>query len=128
MSDYLALRVPRDRQYGYAQTVATWLNGVDPTVFRRPCGSQVPEGERTGILAGAFNELLSADEALMKRPVGDPGNLKTKVGILILQRYSPRPAPSNPNSSRGPRSPSTDNPEPNPITGDKSRRRGGNRA
>lgn len=126
LTDYLEHRVPQARQYGYVQSVVTWLDGGDPSVFRKPSGDRVPSDEVTGLLATAFNELLSTDEALMKRPVGDPGNLRTKISVLVQQRYADRPprtASGSPKRSGAP-APS----EPNPYTGDKSRRRGGTHA
>jgi len=87
LSDYLRLRVPPDRQYPYIQTVRTWIQGgADASVFRRPTGGSVPLDQRTGVVAEAVNELAAGIESKMKRPVGDPGNLKTKIDIIIRQR------------------------------------------
>lgn len=86
LRDYLETSVPTSRQYGYVQTLVTWLDGIDRSVFQLPDGGQLPADKRTGYLALALNELMAGDESQMKRPVGDPGNLKTKLNILLKQR------------------------------------------
>lgn len=86
LSDYLLLRVARARQYAYVQSIAGWMNGLDPTVWKLPDGSQLEAGDRPGMLAVALNELLAADEGAMKRPRGDPGNLRTKLQVLLRKR------------------------------------------
>ena len=86
LKDYLLLRVSLSRQYGYVQTIASWMAGIDASVWRLADGSQLPPAERTGLLAVALNELLGSDEAPMSRPAGDPGNLRTKVSVLLRKR------------------------------------------
>lgn len=86
LQDYLESRVPEGRQYGFVQTVVTWIDGRDRSVFELSDGSKLPDAEKTGYIAAALNELSAGDESRMKRPVGDPGNLKTKLNILLRQR------------------------------------------
>lgn len=86
LRDYVAAFVETRRQYSYIQTIATWLDDGDPGVWLRPDGSRLPPEERNALLAAALNELAAGDEAKMKRPVGDPGNLRTKINILLKPR------------------------------------------
>jgi hypothetical protein len=87
--DYLLAHVPKDsRRYAYAQTVASWLNGMDASVWRLADGSALPAEERPGVLAASLNELAAGEEANMKRPVGDPGNLRTKLNVNLRKRQN----------------------------------------
>ena len=91
LRDYLAHHLDADfRRYSYIQTVASWLDDAEPSVWRTPTGSWLPHAERPALLAAALNELAAGDERKMKRPVGDPGNLKTKINILIRQAHNGR--------------------------------------
>jgi hypothetical protein len=84
LRDYLLVSVPTPaRRYAYVRSIATWMNGGDPNIWRREDGSQLPEDRRAGLLASALNELAAGEEAKMKRPLGDPANLRTKISILI---------------------------------------------
>lgn len=90
LRDYLAERVPDPtRQMGYVHKVAGWIDGTDSDIWRAPDGDRVDSDRRTAILADALNDLLASDEPDMKRPVGDPANLRTKVKILIAQQEDP---------------------------------------
>lgn len=82
LRDYLVRCVPSRRQYGYVQVVRAWRDGAG-NVFRRPDGSTVPPTEQNAVLAEALNDLSASDEAKMKRPVGDPANLRTKINVLL---------------------------------------------
>lgn len=86
LRDYLAARVPEKCRYGYVQTVAGWLNGMDGSVFRVSDGGRLQADEQRKLLANALNDLMATDEATMKRPVGDPGNLRTKLNVLLKMR------------------------------------------
>jgi hypothetical protein len=87
LTDYLLARVPDPtRQYSFAQSVASWMNGADVTPWRLPNGGLLPEDERPGMLATALNELAASDERKMARGVGDPGNLRTKLNINLKKR------------------------------------------
>lgn len=86
LRDYLRTRVPTDRQYGYVRSVISWLDGMDASVFRLPSGSRAPPEDARKMLRVGLNELLGGAEEQMKRPLGDPGNLKTKISILCKQR------------------------------------------
>lgn len=86
LRDYLLLRVPTDRQYPYVQSLAGWMNGLDPTVWMLPDGAQLDPASRPGMLASALNELLATDERKMKRPEGEPSNLRTKLQVLLRKR------------------------------------------
>jgi hypothetical protein len=87
LRDYLSATVPTPtRRYSYVNTVVSWLDGADQSVWRLPDGSSLPATERPRLLAAALNEMAAGDERKMKRPVGDPGNLKTKINILLQQR------------------------------------------
>lgn len=86
LRDYLRASVVPPRQYGYVQTIATWIAGTDRSVFQLSDGGQLPEVERAGYLAAAMNELMAGGETSMKQSVGHPGNLKTKLNILLKQR------------------------------------------
>lgn len=83
LRDYLASRVPERRQASYVHSVAGWLNGIDANVWSRPDGSKLEPEKRTAMLANALNDLAASDEAQLKRPVGDPANLRTKINILL---------------------------------------------
>lgn len=85
LRDYLHDRVAEDRQYPYVQKILGWMDGLNPSVFRKPDGRQLSEDRRTGVLADALNGLYAADEGQYSRPVGDPDNLRTKIGIVIQQ-------------------------------------------
>jgi len=89
LRDYLAQRVHPPRQYAYVQKIAGWLDGLDPSVFRLPDGTTLPADGRTGLLADALNDLAASDERCMKRPAGDPANLRTKISVLLAQRCDP---------------------------------------
>lgn len=84
--DYLTVLPVGRRQAAYVQTVAAYLDDIDPSVWRLPSGGWLPKPDRTAVLAVALNELAAGDEKMMKRPVGDPANLKTKINILLKQR------------------------------------------
>jgi hypothetical protein len=84
LRDYV-LTLPARRQWAYVQTVASYLNDIDPSVWRLPSGAWLEKEKRPGVLAVALNELAAGDESKMKRPVGDPGNLKTKINILLRE-------------------------------------------
>lgn len=87
LRDYLVARVQPIRQRGFVQTLAGWIDGIDPSVWKHlPDGGSLEPEFRTQAIAAALNELAATDESKMKRPEGDPGNLKTKLGILIKQR------------------------------------------
>jgi hypothetical protein len=87
--DYLLAHVPSpDRRYSYAQTVRSWMDGADPSVWRLPDGGSLPKPERAAALAAALNEMAAGEERKMKRPVGDPANLKTKLNINLKQRQA----------------------------------------
>lgn len=87
LRDYLRANVPTPtRRYAYVHTIATWLDGGDPNVWRLADGSGLPPPERPAMLAAALNELAAGDEAKMKRPAGDPANLRTKINVLLKQR------------------------------------------
>lgn len=87
LRDYLRDNVPTDsRRYAYVQSVASWMADADPSVWRLRDGGLLPKDERPSTLAAALNEIAAGDERTMKRPVGDPGNLKTKINILLKQR------------------------------------------
>ena len=87
LRDYLTANVPTPtRRYAYVHTIATWLDGGDPNVWRLADGSGLPPPERPALLATALNELAAGDEKMMKRPIGDPANLRTKINILLRQR------------------------------------------
>lgn len=88
LRDYLRDRVATPaRQYAYVQKIAGWLDGLDRSVWMRPDGRTIAPEDWTGILADALNDLAASDESRMKRPVGDPANLRTKIDILVKQRY-----------------------------------------
>lgn len=87
LRDYLCQRVKPTRQAPYVQSIAGWLNGLSPGVWKRPDGSAVPPEGRTAMLALALNDLAASDEEAMKRPAGDVANLKTKLSIIIRQEY-----------------------------------------
>lgn len=84
--DYLARRVPTDRQHGWIYAVAGWFDGMDVSVFRYPDGSTLPADQRSKVMAAGLNELMSTNEATgFSRPSGDAANLKTKIQILLRQ-------------------------------------------
>jgi hypothetical protein len=85
VTDYLARRVPTNRQHGWVFTVAGWFDGIDASVFKYPTGMKAPPAEWPKVMAAGLNELMATDESRMSRPVGDPGNLKTKIQILLKQ-------------------------------------------
>lgn len=105
LRDYLLARVPGEpRQYGYVQTLVGWIDGTDPSVWRKPDGSKVAPDDRTPLLAAALNELAASDEGTFKRPKGEPANLKTKINILLKQqepRNGKRDAGSTAGQGRG---------------------------
>ncbi|WP_373054314.1 hypothetical protein [Thioalkalivibrio sp.] len=90
LRDYLVQRVPPDRQYGYVQSLATWLNGYGFN-WQRSDGTGIPPPERTGLVAAALNQLLQHGEQQtardgmrpMKWPDGDVRNLETKLSIVM---------------------------------------------
>jgi hypothetical protein len=82
LRDYLLQRVPTDQQYGYVQTLAGWVNGLED-VWHRPDGSNVPKKQRPKKLAAALNKLAASDERRMKRPLGDPDNLLLKLTFVL---------------------------------------------
>lgn len=87
LRDYLRLRVPPERQYGYVQAVATWLDGFGFNWSSgRHQGMPLPRGERPPLLAAALNELAATNEGKRVHDAGDPANLKTKLGILLNPR------------------------------------------
>ena len=84
--DYLARRVPTDRQHGWIYTVVGWFDGLDVSVFRYPDGTTLPADQRSKIVAAGLNELMSTSETTgFSRPSGDAANLKTKIHILLRQ-------------------------------------------
>lgn len=83
LRDYLASRVSPRRQYAYVQTVAAWLQADTASPFYGTPAGGLPPPERTKVLATALNELAAAEEEKMSRPVGDVGNLRTKIRILL---------------------------------------------
>lgn len=85
LRDYLQSRVPPARQYPYVQTIACWFDGSQD-IWRQSDGSRLPKEERPPMLALALNDLAASDELTMKRPVGDPANLRTKLNVLLQQR------------------------------------------
>lgn len=89
LRDYLDIKVgDPTRQYGYVQTVVGWLQGTDPKLWTTPAGDTIQPNERAPLLAEALNDLLGSDESRMARPVGDPGNLRTKTSVLVTMRAS----------------------------------------
>lgn len=100
LRDYLEARVPTARQYGYVQTLVAWLSGRDGNVFMQNDGSRLPDEKIPGLIATAFNELLATDEGKMARPIGDPANLKTKLGVLC-RPHKRRDNGSTPTTSNG---------------------------
>lgn len=86
LKDYLVKHVPGDRQYGYIQTLAMWLNGSRP-IFKWPSGEWIAEAQRARLLASALNDLAASDESKMGRPIGDPANLRTKLNVIITQDW-----------------------------------------
>jgi hypothetical protein len=98
LTDYLLAAVPDPtRRYSYAQTVASWMAGMDPSVWRLPGGALLPAPDRPGMLAASLNELAAGDERMMKRPVGDPANLRTKLNVNLKKRqdHERKPAGSD---------------------------------
>ena len=89
LRDYLDLRVDPDRQYAYIRTLVGWFEGMDPSIWRKPNGRPVDTDRRTSIVADALNDLAASDEDQMKRPAGDPANLRTKIQVRIAQREDP---------------------------------------
>lgn len=85
LRDYLTDYVIPEKQYAFVQLVAGWLNGIDAGVWKLPTGSSLPPPERPGMLATALND-LAASSRLMKGPVGEPANLRTKLNVLLRQR------------------------------------------
>jgi hypothetical protein len=99
--DYLIAHVPSaPRQYAYAQTVRSWMDDADPSVWRLPDGSSLPKPERAKALAAALNEMAAGEERKMKRPVGDPANLKTKLNINLKQRQAHERSPASTHGGR----------------------------
>jgi len=88
LRDYLRQRVPPDRQFGYVMSVVGWLNGISPGTWRLPDGSNLPPDQQTAALADALNDLAASKESSMKRPVGDPANLRTKINVLLKQGWN----------------------------------------
>lgn len=86
LRDYLGARVEPGDQFGYIQTLATWLNGFGFNWMRKD-GSRAPPEERPGLIAAALNELMAqrGGEKKMKRAQGDILNLRTKLGIIVKQ-------------------------------------------
>lgn len=83
LRDYLIQRVPPECQTAYIRTVLGWLDGMDMN-WRRDNGLPVPPGERTAMLGQALSLLgASNGEQGMKRTVGDPDNLRTKLVITM---------------------------------------------
>jgi hypothetical protein len=96
LRDYLVARLSGNptSQAAYVHRVVTMLD--DPgAYFRGPDGELVPEPDRPKVIAQALNELLQHGEQRtilpgmerMKWPDGDSRNLRTKIRILIQQRY-----------------------------------------
>jgi hypothetical protein len=86
LRDYLRQCVAPEKQYAYVQTVAGWLNDLEP-VFRLPDGSSLHDrGERTKALGNALNLLAASEERMMTRPIGDPDNLRTKLNVQLRKR------------------------------------------
>lgn len=103
--DYLHARVPEPRQYGYVQSVVSWLDNP-AQAFRGSSGGVIPAEERVKILAVALNEMAASDESKYAAPVGDVRNVKNKVSALAKShdrkatgtygaRASPRDQPSD---------------------------------
>lgn len=86
LRDYLACLPVGRRQAAYVQTIAAYMDDIDPSVWRLQSGGWLAKEHRPDVLAVALNELAAGDEKMMKRPLGDPGNLKTKISILLQQR------------------------------------------
>lgn len=84
LADYLAARVDPDKQAPYVWRVVASLEGSDEWMWKDRAGHALHNG-RTGILAGAFNELLAGDETgkHFAEPPGGYGNLRTKVRYLV---------------------------------------------
>lgn len=100
LRDYLAARVPQSRQYAYVQTILGWLDDIHPGIWLLPTGGRLEKPERTRMLAAALNDLAASDESKLKRPVGDVGNLQTKINVLIRKRKDDRSSDSRKNHTR----------------------------
>lgn len=103
LRDYLAERVPPHRQHAYLRTVQGWLDGT-ANVFRKPDGTRLEPDRIPDVLAEALNDLGASDEEMMKRPVGDPANLRTKIDALLRlrgRRHDRNPGPGNPATASG---------------------------
>lgn len=84
LRDYLLLRVPPDRRGAYVGGVTSLLRHATTFDWSTSPGTQVPVPKRSGYVADALSELAASDEAKgHSRPVGDLGNLKTKLQVLL---------------------------------------------
>lgn len=104
LRDYLTERVPPRRQHGYVRLVQTWLDGTDMAVFRMPDGTRLEPDKVPRLMAEALNDLMASDEAHMKRPIGDPANLRTKIDALLRlrgRRHDSHPGRGNPPTAPG---------------------------
>jgi hypothetical protein len=82
LRDYLRRRVQPPRQASYVHDIASKIEGM---------GFQwhgTPLTERVRFVNGALNELAATEESTeYKYPPGDPRNLRTKIGILLAERF-----------------------------------------
>ena len=121
LRDYLAQRVPLAKRAAYVHTIAAWLNDQHD-VWRCGDGSILAPQFRTQKLGQVLNELAASDERSMRRTLGDPGNLRMKLGIRL--RDIGNPYERNGTAGGAPAKARTETPrERTPGSGDQSHRR-----